>query len=416
MARKFIMTSIVSFIYPDHPIQLGIGAMVTFFFLVVNMRFTPFITEGLNSLQTKSLIVHFFTLMMGMIIALGNDIEISKEEQLLLAVVLISSNLSVLVWPLLREYKVLKEALNELLKRCWTRHLEPCCWKRTNENTLPPRVNRAPKTLEGRSYGRMPSVEADVVVIDKGKRTKSSAKILKGDVVRESPAQAASDVPEGWDDIIEELPVPQGAELSDVAPTPPARSADSIRRANARPHVYGERKDGIHINSERPESRLIKFHAGPALAKSVSFADGCVKGQDDADYPSDGKREARGKSGVGDDPSDQYLSFGPSTPSKHSIGAWLSSERQHGAIEAALESSTPVESTTPIESLPPSPRTAAIERMEQLEREFKDLSTVPLSAKNAQQGQQQGASDNKQDTEGKVNPAGLFEGAQFGTA
>ena len=291
MARKFIMTSIVSFIYPDHPIQLGIGAMVTFFFLVVNMRFTPFITEGLNSLQTKSLIVHFFTLMMGMIIALGNDIEISKEEQLLLAVVLISSNLSVLVWPLLREYKVLKEALNELLKRCWTRHLEPCCWKRTNENTLPPRVNRAPKTLEGRSYGRMPSVEADVVVIDKGKRTKSSAKILKGDVVRESPAQASSDVPEGLDDIIEELPVPQGAELSDAAPTPPARSADSILRADAMPHVYGEMKDSIHINSEHPELRIIKFHAGPALAKSVSFAHDIVEGQDDAGHPLDGKRQ-----------------------------------------------------------------------------------------------------------------------------
>jgi hypothetical protein len=424
MGRKLIMTSLLTFIYPDHPAQLCVGALMTFFFLVVNMLYTPFVTSGLNSLQNKSLIAHFLTLFIGIMITLtADDVEISQEGQILLEVFLVSLNLTVLVWPLMRsfeqDFKAQKEAFNKHLKRCWNRHLKPCCWKRKNQNPLPPRVNRAPKTLLRLSYGRMsviPSVEADVVVIDKDKWTKSSARILKGGVVRESPAQAASDVPEGWDDIIEELPVPQGAELSDVAPTPPARSADSIRRANARPHVYGERKDGIHINSERPESRLIKFHAGPALAKSVSFADGCVKGQDDADYPSDGKREARGKSGVGDDPSDQYLSFGPSTPSKHSIGAWLSSERQHGAIEAALESSTPVESTTPIESLPPSPRTAAIERMEQLEREFKDLSTVPLSAKNAQQGQQQGASDNKQDTEGKVNPAGLFEGAQFGTA
>jgi hypothetical protein len=65
--------------------------------------------------------------------------------------------------------------------------------------------------------------------------------------------------------------------------------------------------------------------------------------------------------------------------------------------------------------------------MEQLEREFKDFkfSAVPPSAKNAQQGQQQGASDNKQGNsrapvitsrEGKANSAGLFDGAQFGTA
>jgi hypothetical protein len=54
-------------------------------------------------------------------------------------------------------------------------------------------------------------------------------------------------------------------------------------------------------------------------------------------------------------------------------------ERHRGAIEAELESTTQVESTTPVETPSPSPRSAAIERMEQLERGFKDLAAFDVA-------------------------------------
>eukprot|EP00802_Teleaulax_amphioxeia_P006519 Tamp_06523.p1 GENE.Tamp_06523~~Tamp_06523.p1 ORF type:complete len:520 (+),score=79.96 Tamp_06523:1013-2572(+) len=81
---------------------------------------------------------------------------------------------------------------------------------------------------------------------------------------------------------------------------------------------------------------------------------------------------------------------------------------------AQVTSTTPVDSTTPDESLPPSPRTAALERMEKLEREIKDFATdlnkspVPLSANGVHQGQQQDT-DKMEDREGD-NLARLFDG------
>ena len=50
MGRKFAMTSFLAFIYPEELEQIATGALITFIGLVVNLKYTPFITDGLNSL------------------------------------------------------------------------------------------------------------------------------------------------------------------------------------------------------------------------------------------------------------------------------------------------------------------------------------------------------------------------------
>ena len=53
MGRKFAMTSFLAFIYPEELEQIATGALITFVGLVVNLKYTPFITDGLNSLQNS---------------------------------------------------------------------------------------------------------------------------------------------------------------------------------------------------------------------------------------------------------------------------------------------------------------------------------------------------------------------------
>lgn len=44
------------------------GAMITFGFLIMNLSYRPYCTDGLNSLQTFSLISQFLTLFCGILI------------------------------------------------------------------------------------------------------------------------------------------------------------------------------------------------------------------------------------------------------------------------------------------------------------------------------------------------------------
>lgn len=69
------------------------------------------------------------------------------------------------------------------------------------------------------------------------------------------------------------------------------------------------------------------------------------------------------------------------------MGAWLSSEKVQSSDKV------PLDSTTPVESLPPSPRTAALDRLEQLETEIKNANRatregIPIPYSREAQGRQ----------------------------
>ena len=55
------------------PGQLTTGAMITFAFLVMNLSYRPYCTDGLNYLQTFSLIAQFLTLFCGILIGYVGD-------------------------------------------------------------------------------------------------------------------------------------------------------------------------------------------------------------------------------------------------------------------------------------------------------------------------------------------------------
>ena len=56
MTRKFMMTSLLIFVYPDDPAQMAAGAMITFAFLMLNITFQPFCSKNLNSLQSFTML------------------------------------------------------------------------------------------------------------------------------------------------------------------------------------------------------------------------------------------------------------------------------------------------------------------------------------------------------------------------
>ena len=66
MLRKLLMTSFLVFVGSEGPGQLAAGAMITFVFLLANLSYCPYCTDGLNTLQTFSLISQFLTLFCGM--------------------------------------------------------------------------------------------------------------------------------------------------------------------------------------------------------------------------------------------------------------------------------------------------------------------------------------------------------------
>ena len=65
MLRKLLMTSFLVFLGAEGPGQLATGAMITFGFLLANLSYSPYCTDGLNMLQSFSLISQFLTLFCG---------------------------------------------------------------------------------------------------------------------------------------------------------------------------------------------------------------------------------------------------------------------------------------------------------------------------------------------------------------
>jgi hypothetical protein len=97
------------FLQTEGPGQLATGAVITFVFLLLNLTCQPFCTDGLNSLQSFSLISQFFTLFCGILIGftanmdkMGSDAQ-EKEDSSVLGWTIVLLNSATLVFPLVRK-------------------------------------------------------------------------------------------------------------------------------------------------------------------------------------------------------------------------------------------------------------------------------------------------------------------------
>jgi hypothetical protein len=111
MARKFLMTCFLAFLQAEGPSQLAVGALITFVFLIMNLSMRPYCTDGLNNLQTFSLISQFLTLFCGILIGYVEEMEASgtgtdssdKSDASVMGAMIVMINGSTLIWPILRK-------------------------------------------------------------------------------------------------------------------------------------------------------------------------------------------------------------------------------------------------------------------------------------------------------------------------
>jgi hypothetical protein len=82
--------------------------MICFVFLLLNIGFAPYCTDGLNSLSSFSLICQFLTLFVGIMISLleaqGEDnTKVGQNDQAVVATLIVIVNCTTVAWPLVRK-------------------------------------------------------------------------------------------------------------------------------------------------------------------------------------------------------------------------------------------------------------------------------------------------------------------------
>jgi hypothetical protein len=103
MTRKFLMTTLLIFIYPRSPAQMACGAMICFFFLLLNIRCAPYCTDGLNSLASFSLVCQFLTLFVGIITVLidsqgDENTSVGATDKAVTSVLVVAVNCTTVAW------------------------------------------------------------------------------------------------------------------------------------------------------------------------------------------------------------------------------------------------------------------------------------------------------------------------------
>ena len=75
MLRKFMMVGVLVFIFPGEPAQLGVGLLIIFAFLVLQLIHQPCATRDLNHMQSVSLITLMLTLLVGLMRVIDKYIQ-----------------------------------------------------------------------------------------------------------------------------------------------------------------------------------------------------------------------------------------------------------------------------------------------------------------------------------------------------
>jgi len=115
MLRKLLMTSVLVFIRPGTPGQLCVGAMITFFFLLLGLFWRPFCSSILNNLNNGTLIAQFLTLFVGImkerldVIPAGTGGGDDSLDGAIMSFMVVAVNCVALGWPFV--HKVLSGKL-----------------------------------------------------------------------------------------------------------------------------------------------------------------------------------------------------------------------------------------------------------------------------------------------------------------
>ena len=158
------MTCFLVFMQAEGPAQLATGAMITFVFLVLNLKIRPFCSDNLNAVQTFSLVAQFLTLFSGILIGYLEEMEAGKNAKSsdqgdqndtgVLGSMIVVINCATLVWPILRKIMVgkVEEYMEKLLwcaglpRSCYMNY---CCGnKRAEAKRIKMRDERASKREE----------------------------------------------------------------------------------------------------------------------------------------------------------------------------------------------------------------------------------------------------------------------------
>ncbi len=62
LLRKFLLTGVLVFVYPNSPEQIACGFVVTCLFFVLYGKMNPFLQHGVNQLQNISMLTQAITL------------------------------------------------------------------------------------------------------------------------------------------------------------------------------------------------------------------------------------------------------------------------------------------------------------------------------------------------------------------
>jgi len=120
---KLKTNSFLVFLQGEGPSQLATGSIITFVFLLLNLSLRPYCTDGLNNLQTFSLVAQFATLFCGILIgytqksnsdSIGNTDAGDKTNASVMGSTIVIINSATLMWPLVR--KLLTGKVEEYLK------------------------------------------------------------------------------------------------------------------------------------------------------------------------------------------------------------------------------------------------------------------------------------------------------------
>jgi hypothetical protein len=132
MLRKLLMTSVLVFIRPGTPGQLSVGAMITFFFLLLGLFWRPFCSSILNNLNNGTLIAQFLTLFVGImkerldVIPAGTGGGDDSLDRDIMSFMVVAVNCVALGWPFV--HKVLSGKLTDYYEMTMEVY-DWCCFK-----------------------------------------------------------------------------------------------------------------------------------------------------------------------------------------------------------------------------------------------------------------------------------------------
>jgi len=142
MARKFVRTGLIVFLYPGSPEQLTIGLLLSMLALTFFLKSKPYVQKSVDNMQSISLGTQAATLMYGMVLAFQrccySQDETDSGGLVVLGVIVIILNISIFVLPVLlicyEEREALGAALHFVVRgRSGLRHKQHASASRENQ-------------------------------------------------------------------------------------------------------------------------------------------------------------------------------------------------------------------------------------------------------------------------------------------